>query len=152
MSMKEGDSSQPPGDHLRLWVVVALVAGLAVGPLIVLTSGPPAGFSGQVVASNCGACEYPESPSQSIPLGKNVSFEWSDQSGGRVDFRVVGPPTPGGGRLGPTICNWRNMTGEGCSFSSVGGNYSFPAGIPLGFSSEGNQVVNYNGIYEPAIV
>jgi len=151
MSMIGGGSSACRRDHLRLWVVTALATGLAVGPLIVLASGPPAGFSGQTVtpAYDCGfGCTALVWQSQSIPAGVNVSFSWSDTSGGRVAFSVElpgvgGPPTPS--------CLWRNASSGGCYFVSVGGNYSFPVANPQGYP-EGSQVVDYSGVYQPSVL
>ncbi len=148
---KMGDGSRASErDHLRLWVVTALVAGLAVGPIIALTSGSAAGFSGQATTlpSGCIYCPADIVHSQSIPRGMNVSFSWSDTSGGRVAFSV---DLPGGGGPPASSCLWRNASSGGCSFVSVGGNYSFPTANPLGYP-EGSQVVDYSGVYQPSVL
>jgi hypothetical protein len=134
--------------RLRLAVVTTLVVGLATGPLIVLAAGPPAAFSGQskTISSECGyGCPPIYWHPQFIPAGMNVSFRWSDTSGGSVFFEVV---APGGGALAAASCLWRNASAGDCSFSSEGGEYTFPAANPY---PETTQVVNYSGVFHPVV-
>jgi hypothetical protein len=133
----------------RWGVILALTFGLVLvaGPVIALTSGPPDGFSGQIatLSPECGyGCFVGLPHTQSIPKGVNVSFSWSDQSGGSVLFVVE---SPGLGEL--RACFWSDAGAGSCSFTSIGGNYSFHA---QNSHTEDSQLIDFSGTYRLSAV
>jgi hypothetical protein len=130
-------------------LAVFLVLGLNDG-LVNPSSGQTRdSFSGQLTTQ--GYCEYgcgalrvspPPPPNQSLPGGENVSFHWTDETGGSVSLWVRGP-----GPHASTVndCWWSNKTSGACSFTPTGGLYSFYASNV--YVPEGPQVVNYTGSY-----
>jgi hypothetical protein len=84
----------------------------------------------------------PPPPDQSLPGGTNVSFHWTDETGGYVTFSVSGP---GPHASTVTECFWYNDTGGACYFTPIGGIYSFHVSNVEVFESP--QFVNYTGSY-----
>jgi hypothetical protein len=140
----------------RRWVSVTVAVGVGLAVLLVLglndsflvlSSGPDTiYFSGHMTTPTpCEGgtdCTYFDVPNQSLPARTNVSFHWTDQTGGSVSLWASGP-----GPHDSTVnqCWWSNNTRGACSFTLLGRVYSFYASNV--YISEGPQVVNYTGSY-----
>jgi hypothetical protein len=135
------------------WLVVSAVVGIiALSASIVLVPGSPPGISGKFsTAIDCSNCTDGGGPVRSIPQASNVTLVWSDQSGGIVDFWVIGPLPKSVGppfSFSPIFCLSSNATAGSCSFGSAGAAYDLGARTPVGVS-EGPQVVSYTVTYNP---
>jgi hypothetical protein len=109
---------------------VVFVTTLAVVAFLLVGFWPyvPVSISGQVWTddhycpwgTDCPAIRI---VSESLPAGPNVTLHWRDVSGGIVEFDIWG----GSGwplRGWVPQCSGNSSSG-GCSFNSIGGNYTF---------------------------
>lgn len=136
------------------WALVPVVLGVAGIVLVLwLIPGAPPGFSGQLSTLSCNG-EYVDScaATHSIPVGTNVSLEWSDLSSGVVNLWVTGWMTPPPYRA-PVVasvpCQWSNASGGSCSFRSNQEFYTVAITLPSGNVTAPPQVVAYHAVYEP---
>jgi hypothetical protein len=128
----------------RFWVmlgVTILVAGSALTG-VVWAATSQAGFTGEfsTVGTNCGYGCVEVAHSISFPSGREVAFQWADQSGGLVRMGIV---SPNGTNL--PQCQWNEVSHGSCSFVSVGGSY--PLGAENSPGTAVSQTIHYSVTY-----
>jgi hypothetical protein len=136
-------------DHLRLWIVTALIVGLVGLPAALWATEATKTFSGQVstYGTHCTYCPAQVPNHLFLPAGTNIDLHWADTSVGYVGFAVH---LPGASGSVLSQCSWGNATTGACSFASIGGNYTFDVWDAQG-TVQGPQLVDYGGSYQVSI-